>query len=307
MSADAPLITIGVTAYREGEWLAECWESILAQTDPRWEAVLVLDGGCDDKTRAVFDRLEHPRLRKLAMAENGGPYTARNEAFAMTRTPYHFYVDGDDRLPPDAVARVLETFADHPEADHVYGDYACFGARETTWVHPREVTAADFADGQPTPGGAAYKRVVWERLGGFARELARGNGDYDFLIGAYEAGFRGVHCGAIVYQCRIGHGDRVSSSYNRRYHETHEIMVRRHPRFFADRTLRRRFLTAGYRRAAFANQAAGDAATARRLGWAACVNGGWRDQGLQMLVLRNSLPNWSFRALQRLWRTGRAA
>ena len=33
------LITIGITCYREGDWLRECWESVLAQTDDRWVAV----------------------------------------------------------------------------------------------------------------------------------------------------------------------------------------------------------------------------------------------------------------------------
>jgi hypothetical protein len=37
-----PLITIGITCYKEGDWLRECWESVLAQTDDRWEAVLVI-------------------------------------------------------------------------------------------------------------------------------------------------------------------------------------------------------------------------------------------------------------------------
>ncbi len=30
------LITIGITCYREGDLLRECWESVLAQTDDRW-------------------------------------------------------------------------------------------------------------------------------------------------------------------------------------------------------------------------------------------------------------------------------
>ena len=35
------LITIGITCYREGDLLRECWESVLAQTDDRWVAMFV--------------------------------------------------------------------------------------------------------------------------------------------------------------------------------------------------------------------------------------------------------------------------
>ena len=58
------LITIGITCFREGEWLRECWESVLTQTDDRWQAVIVMDGGADDKTKEVFESLEHPKLKK---------------------------------------------------------------------------------------------------------------------------------------------------------------------------------------------------------------------------------------------------
>ena len=49
------LITIGICCFREGEWLRECWESVLAQDDDRWEAVLVMDGGADEKTSNILD------------------------------------------------------------------------------------------------------------------------------------------------------------------------------------------------------------------------------------------------------------
>lgn len=301
----APLITIGVTAYREGEWLAECWESVLGQTDGRWEAVMVLDAGCDETTRSVFERLEHPKLHKVALPDHVGPYTARNEAFALTRTPYHFYVDADDRLPPDSLAHVLKAFASDETIDFVYGDYACFGASDEVWTYPADIRANHFADRQPSPGGAAYKVAMWRHLGGFAKDLDRGNADYDFLIGAYEAGFRGRHCGKILYQCRIGHAGRVSRSYDRRYHETHETMVRRHPRFFADRALRRRFLAVAYRRSALANLEAGEGKAAFRLALAACRYGYWRDRELQMLILNRVAPRPAVALLRTLWRLAR--
>ena len=102
------LITIGITCYREGKWLRECWESVLSQTDDRWQAVIVMDGGADDATTEVFESLEHPKLQKFRFKENQGPYICRNKAFELTETPYHFYLDADDRLLSGAVAAVLE-------------------------------------------------------------------------------------------------------------------------------------------------------------------------------------------------------
>jgi glycosyltransferase involved in cell wall biosynthesis len=296
------LITVGITCYLEGDWLSDCWNSVLAQTDDRWVAVLVMDGGASARTREIFDQLEHPKLKKIAMSQNVGPYPTRNKAFKLTETPYHFYLDGDDQLKPDAIATVLEEFARHPDAAFVYGDYECFGAYHEICRFPKEVRADNLATQQVTPGPCAYKVETWRRLGGFADELARGNADYDFLIGAFECGLRGYHCGRIFYRYRIGHSNKVSQSYNLTYHKTHEAMVRRHRRFFSNRRPRNFFLALGYRRAALANYAIGRLKVAAILAWAACRHGFWRDREMQIIILKGRLPSVLFGGLQRVWR-----
>ena len=250
--SDAPLITIGITAYREKDLLSACWQSVLAQTDPRWEAVLVLDGGADAATRALFDSLSHPKLRKEAGEVNRGPYPTRNRAFALTNTPFHFYLDGDDQLLPDSVALVLGAFASHPEADFVYGDYQLFGDSARILHYPAQPSLDDYAFAQPVPGPCAYRVEAWRALGGFSDELARGNGDYDFHLGLAEAGRSGVHVGRPFYRYHTSQGPKVSRSYERRYHETHATMVARHPTLFADRRRRDRFLGLAHWRTAVA-------------------------------------------------------
>ena len=48
-------ITIGITAYNEGEYLLEAWNSVLKQTDHSWKAIMVLDGGADVRTQRIFN------------------------------------------------------------------------------------------------------------------------------------------------------------------------------------------------------------------------------------------------------------
>lgn len=298
---DRPLITIGITCFREGDWLLDCWKSVLAQTDDRWVALLVMDGTTDARTREIFEALTHPRLRKFAMADNAGPYPTRNKAFELTETPYHFYLDGDDQLPPDAIALALRTFERNPDAAFVYGDYECFGGGSDIWRHPAVVATDDFIERQPTPAGCAYARRTWEALGGFCAELAGGNADYDFFIGAAEAGLKSCHCGAVIYRYRTGNPGKVSESYNLRYHETHELMVRRHPAFFRDRARRRRFLALGYRRAALANAAGGRTREAARLAWGALSRGLWRDLALWDIWRDGQMPGPVNRLAEVVW------
>ncbi|WP_437680489.1 glycosyltransferase family A protein [Sorangium sp. So ce131] len=295
-----PLITVGITCYAEGDWLLECWESLLAQTDDRWEAVLVMDGTEHRRTQEVFASIEHPRLLKARMPVNMGPYPTRNRAFELTETPYHFYLDGDDKLPPDAIAKANRALERHPGVGLVYGDYELFGKQRRFWRYPAAVAPDDFVSRQALPAGCVYEKALWERLGGFATELARGNGDYDFHIGLAELGVRGVHCGGVAVLYRTGHPTKVSSSYARRYHETHEIIVARHPRFFADPRRRSLFLAHGEKRSAEANYAAGDVALAAELARSAMRRGLSRDRTLWKIVAAARLPGPARAALRRL-------
>jgi glycosyltransferase involved in cell wall biosynthesis len=300
--AKEPLVTIGITCYNEGDWLLECWQSVLAQTDDRWVAVLVMDGSSHERTREIFEQLEHGRLSKYAMPENLGPYPVRNKTFELAQTPYFFWLDGDDQLLPNTIALVLEAFSQHPEAGYVYGDYEVFGNQQEVWHYPYQPVLDDWVEGQVTPCGGAYRVALWRQLGGFPEELARGNGDYDFLIGAAEAGVVGYHCGQVFYRYRVGDSNRVSGSYARRYHETHEIIVRRHPRFFQDRQRRNRFLALGYKRAAEGNHLAGEPKQAAHLAGMALRHGLWHDRRVWYLWLGGILGR---HALDGIWALGR--
>ncbi len=297
-----PAITIGITCYCEGDWLLECWKSVLAQTDERWNAVLVMDKTNHHRTREIYEQLVHPKLLKYEMPENMGPYPTRNKAFELTDTPYHFYLDGDDQLLPDSVALVLDVFAKPPEARFGYGDYRSFGHSHLIRRFLSSVTSDDFIEVQPTPGPCAYKKQLWEYLRGFALELAHGNGDYDFLIGAAEAGIKGYHCGDVFYRYRVGHASKVSNSYRQQYHKTHEIIVQRHPKFFSSPRNRNRFLALGYKFAALSNSSMGDKKKASTLAISAIRFGMWNDYELWSLVFECIFPSFGARLFRRIKR-----
>lgn len=241
-----PLITVGITCFAEGDWLLECWNSVLAQTDDRWTAVLVMDGTTHARTIQVFEALEHPKLRKYAMPQNMGPYPTRNKAFELTQTPYHFYLDADDRLLPNAVADVLAAFERFPFAGYVYGDEQTFGSYNEIYQFFQTYSAKDLIAGQHPPAGCAYKKAVWEQLGGFSQEFARGLADFDFHISAFETGIAAIHCGSAIQWHRMGNPGKVSQSYRTRYHWKYQTILGRHPMLFATNENRRRFMARGY-------------------------------------------------------------
>jgi len=229
----------------------------------------------------------------------------RNRAFELTRTPFHYYLDADDQLEPQAVADALRAFEAHPSAGFAYTDYQCFGADEEIIRYAATVDASELVEAHVLPGACAYKKELWEKLGGFPEALARGAADYDFVIGAYEMGVRGAHDGGVNYRYRRRANGSVSSSYDLRFAEIQETIVGRHPRFFEDAARRRRFLALGYRRGARAHFSAGNWQRASELAGQACKNGLWNDSYMIQIFLKGRVPPAMFSGLRLCWRLAR--
>lgn len=100
-------ISVIVAVYRVEAYLEKCVRSILNQTYPNLEVILV-DDGSDDGCPALCDRLagEDGRIRVIHK-ENGGLSDARNAGTEAATGDYIAYVDGDDWIEPDMYEQML--------------------------------------------------------------------------------------------------------------------------------------------------------------------------------------------------------
>lgn len=108
-----PLVSVLIPAYNAGTWLRETIESVLGQTWPRLE-IIVVDDGSQDGTQAVAKEFAKYGVVVRSQA-NAGPGSARNEALALSSGEYIQYLDADDLISPDKIeasVRVLEEAAD---------------------------------------------------------------------------------------------------------------------------------------------------------------------------------------------------
>lgn len=100
------LVSILIPAYNAEEWIAETLQSAIAQTWPTKEIIVVDDGSCDN-TLEVCQRFEAKGVRVVSQ-QNGGASGARNRALSLSQGDYVQWLDADDLLAPDKVARQME-------------------------------------------------------------------------------------------------------------------------------------------------------------------------------------------------------
>ena len=98
-SGGAPLISVGMTAYNAERYLGAAIESILAQTFPDWELLIVNDGSTDGSLERIRS-YKDPRIRCFDQP-NGGPAVGYNRAIAESRGYYFAIFNADDVCYPD--------------------------------------------------------------------------------------------------------------------------------------------------------------------------------------------------------------
>ncbi len=148
-----PLFSIIVPAYNSGTFIKKCIESVLEQTYPDFELILVDDGSKDD----TFDICNSyskcdSRIRVVHQA-NGGHTSARNKGLKLSVGKYIVFLDSDDWLN----TRTLEICR-----EHIYShepDVIIFGIKNSTSATCFSVFQED---GYYSVGGTGES--LWENL-----------------------------------------------------------------------------------------------------------------------------------------------
>ena len=152
----APAVSILTPAFDVARFIGAALDSVLAQTVSDWEMVVV-DDGSQDGTAAVVASRRDPRIRLVRQA-NAGVSVARSRAIAEARGEAILFLDADDWLAPDALARLLASLRAAPEAVGAYGAFA-FVAEDAGPGDPplRRKTG-------PFPAGDILERLLVENL-----------------------------------------------------------------------------------------------------------------------------------------------
>src|SRR5437899_5608475 len=102
----SPLVSILIPAYNAERWVASTIESAIAQTWPCKE-IIVIDDGSTDQTLTVAGKFERKGVHVVTQP-NQGAAVARNTAFSLAQGDYIQWLDADDLLSPDKIAKQVE-------------------------------------------------------------------------------------------------------------------------------------------------------------------------------------------------------
>lgn len=185
-----PIVSIIIPVYNVCRYLTQCVDSVLNQTYPRVE-ILLVDDGSTDGSGSLCDQLERRDGRITVIHKpNGGLSDARNAGTAACSGEYVFYLDSDDYLEPNAISELMElltesgaqaaagnyfyTYSDHESAaEPDTGNIALYTRKETISLLMQgkiqtfawgKLLPADIARRHPFPVGKLFEDHFWTHL-----------------------------------------------------------------------------------------------------------------------------------------------
>jgi glycosyltransferase involved in cell wall biosynthesis len=178
------LVSVVIPCYNQARFLGEAIESVLSQTYPHFE-VVVVDDGSTDNTHEVASR--YPGVRCVRQ-ENLGLSGARNTGIRRSRGGYLVFLDADDRLEPSALEVGLKHLKERPECAFVSGHCRFIGVDGSPLSTPPQTPIE--GDHYETllrtcyiwmPAAVMYQRILLEHIGGFD-PMVSSSADYDLYL-----------------------------------------------------------------------------------------------------------------------------
>ncbi len=122
----ASRVSIIIPTYNYGRFITQAIESVQAQTYKHWEC-LVIDDGSTDNTGEIVERFAARDERiKYVYQSKSGVSAARNVGIKRNTGAYVQFLDADDLLEANKLARHVEYLNRHSDVDIVYGDSRYF-------------------------------------------------------------------------------------------------------------------------------------------------------------------------------------
>jgi glycosyltransferase involved in cell wall biosynthesis len=166
-------ITYLIANYNHRTLIGDCIDSLKAQTDSRWLAIVADDASTDGSAEVISTMLDD-RIRLLVNPENRGYIATLDRLIGEATTDIVAILDADDALEPEATAELLNAFAKNPNAVLVFSRFAEYdeslSARRGVYGGAIPVNGTAIIDG-PLGAIRSFRRSAYEKTQGLDRGM----------------------------------------------------------------------------------------------------------------------------------------
>ena len=224
-------VSVVIVCDNHASFLAEAMESVLAQTHPEIELIVVDAGSVDSSpavARSVIDAHPDARIELVSQPASEHPALARNRGIQMAHGEYLLCLDPHDGLPPDYIERCVTSLEADPQLGFAYTDYRDLASETCHQVRDYDFGALTERNFLGALG--LFRRSAWEAAGGFDARMHLD--DWDFWIGCADAGHHGVKVEGTAWHNRLRTNGHRRSDTLPEVRRTRAMLVRKRPHLY---------------------------------------------------------------------------
>ena len=170
-----PLVSVLIANYNNGRFIKETLDSVIAQTYPNIEIVIV-DDGSSDNSLDVIERFisSHPEayIKLYKNRDNKGCGRIKRQCVELSKGTFFSFLDPEDTILPEAISTLMEVFNCDPALGVVYcTHYLCNDKLEIQGISSYPGTIPNGQSHLTSTGGhisalALCRRAVYDRTSG---------------------------------------------------------------------------------------------------------------------------------------------
>lgn len=198
-----PLISIVTGYYNAGEYFAETWNCVMAQTFPWFEWIIVNDGSTrQEDIRLLQDYAGRDSRVRVIQQANGGLSAARNRAIREAKADIVVPLDTDDLIEPTFLEYMYLTLSLHPKAGWCYTDSV--GFQDQQYLYHKDFNAEQELKENMLTATAGIRKAMWQDVGGYLEMPFSFNEDWHFWLKCLQKGWVPTHVPEYLFWYRRG-------------------------------------------------------------------------------------------------------
>ena len=231
-----PKISVIIPVFNVEKYLAECLDSVLAQTFSDIEIICVDDGSTDDSAKILQQYAARDKRIKIITQKNSGVVVTRNRAISMAKSEYIYPLDSDDMIVPNCLEKLYNKIT-NSKYRVVMSRAQTFGRFSLVFPQPGLNKLEMYGVHENCVISALFYKSDFEKFGGYCTDFnGYGGDDMDYWLNYIDNNMPIIRLPDILFLYRIKQdNERVWRNYDpaeqiRRYNYKEKKLMERHPK-----------------------------------------------------------------------------
>lgn len=195
-------MSVILTCYNQENYLAEALDSVLNQTYPYWECIILNDGSTDGSEEVAKRYVKRDKRFIYVYQSNQGVVAARNNAIKRSKGDYILPLDGDDIISPDYIKLAADVLDNNKDVILVCCNVEKFG-KESGILPLPDINMRNILRSGCCVSSSMFRRDIYELVGGYKEEMSDGWEDWEFFISLLETGGKAHKINQVLFYYRI--------------------------------------------------------------------------------------------------------